>query len=56
MAPPCPFPVPMAAIRARPLASWLVGAERFAEALEVDGLIPAPYFARAHWVAALHLP
>jgi predicted DNA-binding protein (MmcQ/YjbR family) len=26
---------------------------RYAELLELDGLIPAPYFARAHWVAAL---
>lgn len=27
------------------------GAERFHELLEVEGIIPAPYMARAHWVA-----
>ena len=32
--------------------SYPVGPERFAELLERDGLIPAPYMARAHWVAA----
>jgi predicted DNA-binding protein (MmcQ/YjbR family) len=26
------------------------GAERFHELLEIDGIIPAPYLARAHWV------
>jgi predicted DNA-binding protein (MmcQ/YjbR family) len=26
------------------------GAERFHELLEVDGVIPAPYLAKAHWV------
>lgn len=26
------------------------GAERYAELLEVEGIIPAPYMARAHWV------
>jgi predicted DNA-binding protein (MmcQ/YjbR family) len=26
------------------------GAERFHELLEVDGIIPAPYLAKAHWV------
>jgi len=26
------------------------GAERFQELLEFDGIIPAPYMARAHWV------
>ena len=28
------------------------GPERFAELVEQDGLIPAPYMARIHWVAA----
>ena len=36
-----------------PLLSYAAGPVRFAELLELDGLIPAPYFARAHWVAAL---
>ncbi|MGA7341417.1 MAG: MmcQ/YjbR family DNA-binding protein [Terracidiphilus sp.] len=26
------------------------GAERFHELLEIDGIIPAPYLAKAHWV------
>jgi predicted DNA-binding protein (MmcQ/YjbR family) len=26
------------------------GAERFQELLEIEGIIPAPYMARAHWV------
>ncbi|HVZ83004.1 MAG TPA: MmcQ/YjbR family DNA-binding protein [Terracidiphilus sp.] len=26
------------------------GAERFHELLEIEGIIPAPYLARAHWV------
>jgi len=28
------------------------GPERFAELVEQDGLIPAPYMARIHWIAA----
>jgi predicted DNA-binding protein (MmcQ/YjbR family) len=31
--------------------SFAAGPEKFAELLEVDGVIPAPYLARAHWVA-----
>jgi predicted DNA-binding protein (MmcQ/YjbR family) len=31
--------------------SFAAGPERFAELVEVEGLFPAPYFARAHWVA-----
>ena len=27
------------------------GAERYQELLEIEGIIPAPYLARAHWVA-----
>src|ERR1700760_3860047 len=30
--------------------------ERFAELVERDGLFPAPYFARIHWVAAERWP
>jgi predicted DNA-binding protein (MmcQ/YjbR family) len=30
-------------------------AERFAELVEIDGIIPAPYMARNHWVAILEL-
>lgn len=29
------------------------GAERFHELLETDGIVPAPYLAKAHWVAVL---
>ena len=32
--------------------SYPAGAERFHELLERDGLVPAPYLARAYWVAA----
>jgi predicted DNA-binding protein (MmcQ/YjbR family) len=36
-----------------PLLSYAAGPHRYSELLELEGLIPAPYFARAHWVAAL---
>src|ERR1035437_3853453 len=32
-----------------PVLSYAAGPARYAELLELDGLIPAPYFARAHW-------
>ncbi len=35
-----------------PLISYPAGAERFGEVVEREGVIPAPYFARIHWVAA----
>ncbi len=31
--------------------SFAAGPEKFSELLEIDGVIPAPYLARAHWVA-----
>lgn len=31
--------------------SFAAGPERFAELVEIDGVRPAPYLARAHWVA-----
>lgn len=31
--------------------SFAAGPERFAELVERDGVFPAPYLARAHWVA-----
>jgi len=34
--------------------SFAAGPERFAELVEREGFKPAPYFARAHWVAAEH--
>ncbi len=34
--------------------SFAAGPERFAELLETEGMFPAPYFARAHWVALRH--
>lgn len=34
------------------LISFAAGPEHFAELIEREGLKPAPYFARAHWVAA----
>jgi len=29
--------------------------ERFAELVEIEGIIPAPYMARAHWVAMVEM-
>lgn len=31
--------------------SYSAGPERYPELLEIDGIIPAPYMARIHWVA-----
>ena len=33
------------------VVSYSAGAERFAELVERDGMVPAPYMARIHWVA-----
>jgi predicted DNA-binding protein (MmcQ/YjbR family) len=35
----------------RPVLSFAAGQERFAELAETEGVIPAPYLARAYWVA-----
>ena len=35
------------------LMMYAVGRERYADLLEVEGLVPAPYMARIFWVAAL---
>ncbi len=35
----------------RGVMSFAAGPERFAELVEVEGVFPAPYLARAHWVA-----
>lgn len=35
----------------RAVMSFAAGAEGSAELLEIDGIFPAPYLARAHWVA-----
>jgi predicted DNA-binding protein (MmcQ/YjbR family) len=35
----------------RAVLSFAAGPEGFAELLEADGVSPAPYLARAHWVA-----
>ena len=40
--------------RNQPVLSFLAGPELFAELTELDGIIPAPYFARAHWVSITH--
>jgi predicted DNA-binding protein (MmcQ/YjbR family) len=34
------------------ILSYSVGAERYTELVERSGLVPAPYMARIHWVAA----
>jgi predicted DNA-binding protein (MmcQ/YjbR family) len=38
----------------RSIASYAAGPARFAELVEREDMIPAPYLARAHWIAALH--
>ncbi|HTZ57413.1 MAG TPA: MmcQ/YjbR family DNA-binding protein [Acidobacteriaceae bacterium] len=39
---------------ARAVLSFAAGPERYAELLEIDGIFPAPYLARAYWVALQH--
>jgi predicted DNA-binding protein (MmcQ/YjbR family) len=34
--------------------SFAAGPEGYAELLEIEGVFPAPYLARAHWVALKH--
>jgi predicted DNA-binding protein (MmcQ/YjbR family) len=34
--------------------SFAAAPERFHELLEIEGIIPAPYLARAHWIALEH--
>jgi predicted DNA-binding protein (MmcQ/YjbR family) len=34
--------------------SFAAGPERYAELLETEGVFPAPYLARAHWVSLRH--
>jgi predicted DNA-binding protein (MmcQ/YjbR family) len=38
----------------RAVLSFAAGPERYAELLETEGVFPAPYLARAHWVAIKH--
>jgi predicted DNA-binding protein (MmcQ/YjbR family) len=38
----------------RAVLSFCAGPERFHELVEIEGVIPAPYLARAHWVALEH--
>jgi predicted DNA-binding protein (MmcQ/YjbR family) len=38
----------------RAVFSFAAGPERFAELVELEGVFPAPYLARAHWVALQH--
>jgi predicted DNA-binding protein (MmcQ/YjbR family) len=40
--------------RGRSVISYAAGLTRYSELLELEGLHPAPYLARAHWVAAEH--
>jgi predicted DNA-binding protein (MmcQ/YjbR family) len=35
----------------RAIISYSAGPERYSELLEIEGLMPAPYMARIHWVA-----
>lgn len=48
-----PSPDELSGRKPRPIFSYLVGPDRYPELVELEGLIPAPYFARAHWIAAL---
>lgn len=36
------------------VAMYSAGPERYNELLEIEGMLPAPYMARIHWVAAQH--
>lgn len=36
----------------RQVISYSAGPERYSELLEIEGIFPAPYMARIHWVAA----
>jgi predicted DNA-binding protein (MmcQ/YjbR family) len=36
------------------VVSFAAGSERYAELLETEGVFPAPYLARAHWVSIRH--
>lgn len=36
-----------------PVLSFAAGPEAYPGLLEIEGLVPAPYLARAHWVAAI---
>ena len=36
------------------VVSFAAGPERYAELLEIEGVFPAPYLARAHWVSLRH--
>ena len=45
-------PADPAARKSHPLLSYAAHPDRFSDLLEIEGLIPAPYFARIHWVAA----
>lgn len=40
--------------RGRSVISYAAGPTRFPDLLEREGLHPAPYLARAHWIAAEH--
>ena len=42
----------LAGRRTRALVSYAAGPARFSELIEMEGLMPAPYLARAHWIAA----
>ena len=38
--------------KSHPILSYAAGSTRYSDLLEREGLIPAPYMARIHWVAA----
>ncbi len=42
---------PREARKPMPILAFYAGKERYHELLEVEGVLPAPYLARAHWIA-----
>jgi predicted DNA-binding protein (MmcQ/YjbR family) len=48
-----PTPAELSGRKLRPVASFAAGPAAFAELVEREDIVPAPYLARAHWVAAL---
>ena len=42
----------VAAGKSHRILSYAAGSERFPDLIEIEGLTPAPYLARAHWIAA----
>jgi predicted DNA-binding protein (MmcQ/YjbR family) len=46
--------IDLAGLASKYVISYSAGPDRYAELLENDGISPAPYMARIHWVAVEH--